>query len=275
MIKNGFLILFLCVYSLTSFAKTLVFSDIDDTVKKAYTLGGMEGYKVFLKKEPFIHTRDLFLDIYHLHEADKNQVEFFYVSAAPRIAFDGKEWIKKHNFPSGPVILKTPENSGETFQYKYLNIKNIILDRMKRDKDLSFIFFGDNSQHDPKVYLALVKDLNLQNAQIYIRDVSTKAQDVETDFGAMPVERLEGINYYFSEMDLIQYPYFSFVTYTTLKGIQNAYNRKALHPYYVTKYMNALLFSTCQKRTELDEGVCQLSAKDAKDNFLSEYYSRY
>lgn len=275
MIRNGFLILFLCAYSFAAFSKTLVFSDIDDTIKKAYTLGGVEGYKVFLKKQPFIHTRDLFLDIYHLHNADKDQIEFFYVSAAPRFTFNGKDWIKDHNFPNGPVILKTLKNGGETFQYKYLNIKNIILDRMKKDKDLSVIFFGDNSQYDPKVYLAVVQDLNLKNAQIYIRDVSSKAQDIPTEVGAMPTERLAGVNYYFSEMDLIQYPYFSFVTYTTLNGIQNAYNKKALHPYYVTKHMSELLVSTCQKRTDLDDEICRMSAKEARENFLLEYYSRY
>lgn len=275
MIRNGFLIVFLFAYSFVAFSKTLVFSDIDDTIKKAYTLGGVEGYKVFLKKEPFIHTRDVFLDIFHYHDADPKQIEFFYVSAAPRFTFNGKDWIKEQKFPSGPVILKTIKNGGETFQYKYLNIKNIILDRMKTEKDLSVIFFGDNSQHDPKVYLAVVKDLNLKNAQIYIRDVSSKAQDIPTEFGDMPTERLAGVNYYFSEMDLIQYPYFSFVTYTTLNGIHNAYNKKALHPYYVTKHMNSLLFSTCRQKTDLDAGICQMSSKQAQENFLLEYYSRY
>lgn len=270
------IVLALTLYSSLVDAKVLVFSDIDDTVKQANTMGGTKGYIHFLKKKPFLEARDLFNEIKNNSLNAGEEIKFFYVSAAPSFTFKGTKWINKHNFPSGPMILKTKENGGPTYDYKYNNMKAIIEYEQKRGETISkVLFFGDNSQHDAQVYYDLTKNMGL-DSEIYIRDVSTEATFFDS---TLPVKRLPGVIYFFSEIELINEPTLYFMSDKLKALITKNYNNQTIIPNYTLKTLTKRVKKLCQAGYQvLTESVmrdCRETAKLEAKLYFRDYYSRY
>lgn len=262
-------ILTLCLfsYSLASFSKTIIVTDIDDTIKKANSMGGVGGVYHFLRKRPYEETRDLFNEI-RKNENSKGEVTaYYYVSAAPSYVFDADEWIFKNNFPIGPTFLKTRENGGNTYDYKYRTIKTIIEKELKKDSALRILFFGDNSQYDAKVYYDLKKDMKL-SAKIYIRDVSTEATFFSTN---LPVVRLPNVVYFFSEMELVNHPDFLFMSVKLKDLITQSYQQERLIPPYTFDTLVDRLKAICKK--DFNQS-CKTQAKDQAAEYWRDYYAR-
>lgn len=262
-------------YSFASFSKTIIVSDIDDTIKKANSMGGVGGVWHFLKKKPYEEARDLFNEIKKNENSRGEETAYYYVSAAPSFTFDGDEWIRKNNFPVGPVILKTKDNGGETYAYKYRTIKAIIEKELKNDSSLNVIFFGDNSQHDAKVYYDLNNEMNL-GADIYIRDVSTEG----TFFSStLPVVRLPGVKYFFSERELIEDPFFSYMSRKLQDLITSQYEKRDLIPEYTLDTLGDRLKTICEGKsiivTEETQKSCKTEGKNQALKYWAEYYNRY
>lgn len=276
-LKFSLFILTLFLYSLVGFAKTLVISDIDDTIKKANSMGGIGGVYHFLRKKPYKETRDLFNEIKVDEISRAQQISYYYVSAAPSYTFDADEWIKEERFPIGKTYLKTRDNGGETYAYKYRTIKNILDKEGLGQQELKIIFFGDNSQHDAQVYFDLKKDLNL-NAEIFVRDVSTEATFFDT---TLPVVRLPGVNYFFSEMDLIGHPSFLFMGEELKAQIASQYTKRDLIPPYTLDTLEDRLKEICKNENKLvmndfEELIskCKKEAKAQAAVYWDGYHSR-
>lgn len=270
-----FVLLSLFSYSYASFSKTIIVSDIDDTIKKANSMGGVGGVWHFLRKKPYEEARDLFNELKGDETAHGEKTAYYYVSAAPSYTFNGDKWIKENNFPQGPVILKTKENGGDTYAYKYRTIKAIIEKERENDPALKVVFFGDNSQHDAQVYFDLNRDMDLR-ATTFIRDVSTEATFFDT---MMPVVRLPGVNYFFSERELVDHVFFSFMSPKLSALIVDQYTKKDLIPGYTLETLEDRLKEICQKGfIVFDEKVqngCRVEAKNKAAKYWADYYSRY
>lgn len=270
------LLLGLFSYSAIGFSKTIVVTDIDDTIKKANSMGGIGGVWHFLRKKPYEYARDLFNEIKSNEVLAGEEITFYYVSAAPSYTFKAPEWLVKNNFPIGPTFLKTKENGGETYAYKYRTIKKIIESELKKDPALKIIFFGDNSQHDANVYFDLRANMNLSNSSIFIRDVSTEATEFDPK---LPVVKLDDVTYFFSEVELIGNPDFSFMSKKLEGNITKGYNAKNIIPMYTLDTLVDRLKKICQdKFTVLTKKVvasCKDQAKADADDFWKDYYSRY
>lgn len=263
-------------YSLTGFAKTIVISDIDDTIKKANSMGGIGGLYHFLRKKPYAEARDLFNEIKNYEKSLGDDVSYYYVSAAPSFTFDGDEWIRKNNFPSGLVILKTKENGGDTYDYKYRTIKAIILSEEAKNPGIKILFFGDNSQHDAKVYFDLRKDLALSDSKIFIRDVSTEGTYFADN---LPVKKLDKVDYFFSERELVDNSYFFFMSDKLKQLIQIQYQNKAIIPPYTFDTLIDRLKEICQakfiKLYEDDKRGCKAEAKNQAAIYWADYFRRF
>ena len=271
------LALCLFLYSISSFSRTVLVTDIDDTIKKANSMGGLGGIYHFLRARPYAEIRDLFNEIRDDEFSHGHGIGYYYVSAAPSYTFNAPEWIRKHDFPIGPTYLKTRENGGETYAYKYRTIKAIIEEELKSDSNSTFLFFGDNSQHDANVYFDLRRNLNL-NALIFIRDVSTEA----TFFSVLlPVNRLENVEYFFSERELINNPRFLFMSGNLKKIIIAQYDNESLIPPYTFDTLVDRLKAICDARdvyvyaSEDDKSRCGNEAKADAKKYWTDYHHRF
>jgi hypothetical protein len=248
------LITLIFLYSLASHAKTIIVSDIDDTIKKANTMGGVGGLYHFFKKKPYLEMRDIFRDLKKDLVAKNEAPDFYYVSAAPSFSFKASDWLNKHDFPGGKIYLKNKNNNGPTYDYKTRTVLSI-LDKYK-DQPLTIIFVGDNSQHDAHVYYDLTKKYNL-NAKILIRDVSTEATYFSDD---LEIKKLSDVTYFFSERELVNDEFFSFISSNTQDEIYKAYDQKNLVPEYTLKTLSDRIKDLC-----LDESGFREIANDRDD----------
>lgn len=248
-------------------------------------MGGVKGYPIFLQKVPFFEMRDLFIELQEEYSKGNDEINFFYVSAAPFFTFDGDEWIQKNRFPIGPVILKTLQNKGPTYQYKYQNIKNIILSEQLKNPITEIIFFGDNSQYDANVYYDLNRDLNL-NASIFIRDVSTEATYFSPE---LEVKKLEGVHYFFSERELLEMNELHFMSETLKERIKSGYLSKKIIPKYVLTTLKDRLKDQCEaefkdefkaenptkEEIEILSKYCKQKAQKISLDHWNEYFKRF
>lgn len=134
------------IFSLFSqvFAKTIVISDIDDTLKMAHVkaVGGALS-RAFMTKITFAGMPDLLNEI-----AKQKKVEsFYYLSNAPEFVMKRShtKFISVNKYPMGKIILRSTESKED---HKIINIKKII----ETEKPDEVIFFGDNGERDSSIY---------------------------------------------------------------------------------------------------------------------------
>lgn len=247
-------------------AKVFVISDIDDTIKKANSANRSIGQVYhFLRKKIYPEMRDMFIELEETYEARGEEVEFFYVSAAPDILFDQDEWIEKHNFPAGEATLRD-FGSGDTYTYKKRVIGNIL---KAADPYDTIYLFGDNASKDAIVYKELVEEGGFSNHFIYIRDVETDATFWSTD---LPVRRLSGVRYFFSEREFLNERGLFFMSESLRETIISAYEERSLIPEYSLK--------TLEKRLKKEWGCgldfsCRCIAEENAAKFWDDYYSKF
>ncbi len=244
----------LFVYALfisSTFARVIVISDIDDTIKKSNSMGGVSQVYHFLKMKSYPLMSLIYQDIQRGNSSD--EVSFFYVSAAPDFIYDQDKWLKKKGFPFGQSFLRKSLGD-ETYAYKMRTIRKIL---SKVSKDDRLLFFGDNSSHDPKVYLDIIKELRLRDARIFIRDVST----VKTfNLNRSPKINTLAINSFFSERDLLNLGLG--LSAATLREITKYSEQQTLVPLYT--------LNTLKRRMRAKE-LCHGDCVYAEEMFFDYY----
>lgn len=246
-------------------SKVYVISDIDDTIKKANSAdGGVMQVYHFLRKKIYPEMRDLFVELKDVYEDLGEEVEFHYVSAAPDFTFNQDKWIAKHHFPAGEATLKN-FGDGDTYTYK-TNTISAILEKTSPN-DIVY-FFGDNSSKDAIVYSELTEKFKLKSF-IYIRDVETNATYWNDQ---LPIHQLEGVHYFFSEVELIDQEGLFFMTDTLVSNIREAYQQQQLIPRYTFRILKRRLRN--EWGCKLKKG-CWRTAKEVAGDYWQDYHSRY
>lgn len=253
------------IFSQGLFAKVYVISDIDDTIKKANSAdGGIMQVYHFLRKKIYPEMRDIFVELKDVYENLGEEVEFHYVSAAPDFTFNQDKWIKEHNFPAGEATLKR-RGDGDTYTYK-TNTISAILEKANAN-DIVY-FFGDNSSKDAIVYSELTKKFSLKSF-IYIRDVETDATYWNDE---LPINQLEGVHYFFSEVELVDQEGLFFISDKLVTKIRSAYEQKHLIPQYTFRILKRRLRN--EWGCKLDKG-CWRIAKEYAGKLWQDYHSRF
>ena len=160
-------------------AKTLVISDIDDTLKRTSVLGYFTGG--LRTTNPFIGLPELFNDFLCNEEPSfkaakycrkfrghnhSDQRSLIYVTAATgRLQMFGREFISRSNFPQVTVVGK--EVGQETLSYKVNAIKEIV----EASDYEEIILIGDNGQHDVGAYKAITDLYPSKKITSYIHEV--------------------------------------------------------------------------------------------------------
>lgn len=135
--------------SLQVAAKTILISDIDDTVKISHVLDTSEAVKNAFK------TGNLFAGtnvLYHGVKSQDNSIKFFYVSNAIQALMQNShaEFLSKNKFPAGLLSLRA---SPWDKSFKLTEISRII----KTEKPDTVVLIGDNGEKDPVIYAQIVK----------------------------------------------------------------------------------------------------------------------
>lgn len=197
--RNSFISLILLVLSLGLSARVLIISDLDDTIKITGVKSTAMITNYLTGVEPFENLISIYRETIEYYQANGEEVDMVYLTAAPR-AVNSKKWLADHHAPKGLVIERRNREvvsiSGKEHKLKALS------ELMQQSASYSqILLFGDNGENDPVVYLQTVRDFGLENkAKIYIRDVMVNATEL---YQGMLVTRLPSINYFLVEAQLL------------------------------------------------------------------------
>lgn len=145
-------------------AKTLVISDIDDTIKMTGVLNSKKAvaFNGLFIKRAFAGMSKLY------QQFDKDGKDIYYVSGSPEIISCRVEnFLEENHFPQIHNLILRESLSVDTYKYKVEGIRKI-LNELKPDK---VILVGDDTQHDPEVYRDIDKEFPGIVESIYIRVV--------------------------------------------------------------------------------------------------------
>lgn len=148
--KKLSLILSFFLFATALQAKTVVLSDIDDTLKVAHI------HSTISKVLRAFNTKVKFTGMPELFNALKKSGEvssFYYLSNAPK-SLMGKshpKFINNNNFPKGTIWLRDDLSSDEHKPY-------FLRELVRREKPDTVILFGDNGERDATFYADFAKE---------------------------------------------------------------------------------------------------------------------
>ena len=163
-----------------------VISDIDDTILISYSSRMFRRLRVLFTRQP--RSRKTFEDIVHYfrllslsHTTPDLPNPFFYVSSSEWNLYDDLTEFFSHNqLPAGVLLLNKIKRwfelgaTGQTQHHLKLMRIRRILEMFPRQR---FILYGDNSQHDPAIYLEIAREFPDNILAIYIRSVNPKKEN--------------------------------------------------------------------------------------------------
>jgi len=185
--KTFILLLALLLSFNTLYAKTLIVSDVDDTVKVTDVLNKKNAvYNALFSKAAFAGMSELYRAL------DTAENTFYYISGSPKlIESKVSSFLEFNKFPQNEnLILKQGLNT-PTFEYKVAAITQII-QQTKPDK---VILIGDDTEFDPEIYEAISKSFPSKVESIYIRAIQDrelpKLASIRNFFSAVEIAGLE------------------------------------------------------------------------------------
>lgn len=144
---------------LSAQARTLLVSDVDDTIKLAHIKDLSEAARfAFDSKSRFLGMSEL----YHLIRQDDPEVEIVYLSRAPDwfMGRTHRKFLANGNFPEGEYINRTNYDSDV---HKIYTLREIMA-KVRPDK---VIFVGDNGEQDPEIYKQISEEFAARGVQFH------------------------------------------------------------------------------------------------------------
>jgi hypothetical protein len=229
-------------------AATIVISDIDDTVKKTYSLGGLKVVKHFLKSNSFKDMQAIYQELDEDHAQNGEEIYFFYVSGSYKFYFNGRKWLEKKGFRVDGIDQKKISSSKDTYKFKYEKITELL--GTLPEGDHKFLMFGDNSDADDRVYNDITNDNGL-DSEIFIRDVQTFS-NVWSNY-VLDTTSVENVKYFMSAWDLIKYDTFLYISPELESQIRTKIGDRDLIPKYVLKQRAKVYdkYFGCKKKSKL------------------------
>ncbi|CAN5443693.1 DUF2183 domain-containing protein [soil metagenome] len=156
-----------------------VISDVDDTILTTDATNILRMLKLtFLNNA---RTRLPFAGVAAFYQAlqkgrnGQRKNPLFYVSSSPWNLYDLLiDFCNVHDIPTGPFMLRdfgideTKFLKSRHLHHKLHEIEHI----MSFYPDMNFILIGDSGQHDPEIYMQVIKDFPGRVKTIYIRDLT-------------------------------------------------------------------------------------------------------
>ena len=265
-----FLIIFIsALISINLFAKIVLISDLDDTVRKAHVLKlAHAGGRIIKGVKPFEDLQAIYKNLEQVHG---DEIDFFYVSSSYPFLYNASKWLDKYNFPKGEVFQRSlkQENHRDSYLYKTTTITNLI--ERYSQSDTQFIFFGDNGEHDPQIFKDIINNKNIQNSKVYIRDVSTKAHFW---YDRLEVKKEEDQLYFLTEIDLLDEDFVSFLEEDVVNSIKLRFEKKIMIPNYIVYTLKHRVRDDCEDtyNNYFERIFCKIMAKSKAESLIDQYY---
>ena len=182
------------------FAKTLVITDLDDTVKVTDVLNKKNAiYNALFSKAAFAGMAELYRGF------DNKNTIFYYVSGSPAFLEEKVGgFLSFNNFPMRENVVLKKGLRSPTYDYKVAAIHKI-MDAVNPDK---VILIGDDTEHDPEIYQAISILYPTKVAAIYIRAIKNrelpKLDMIKNFFSAVEVAGWEVLNKSISSRILVK-----------------------------------------------------------------------
>ena len=159
-----FLILFLSL-SASAWAKTIIISDLDDTIKQTNSDSGLD----VLRNGVF--TRKIFSGMDALLTSMEKYSDGLYILSASPTQIRGRvnSLLKKFNIKAEEVILRNYFSRESRFDYKLNAIKKIM-----DETDADVVLMGDDVGEDPEIYLEAKRLFGERVLAIYIHLVKNR-----------------------------------------------------------------------------------------------------
>lgn len=170
---------------LTAFAvaKTILISDIDDTIKVSNVLDKDSAVANAMSTSgAFLGMAELYLAM----QSDASIEKFFYLSNAPRKLMEKQhsKFLQRNNFPAGELITRTQDSSAN---HKANAIRKIIA----QDKPSTLILIGDNGERDTETYARIRAEYPDLTIKTFIH-LAYSVQGFEGDFGKPLLDQQSG-----------------------------------------------------------------------------------
>jgi phosphatidate phosphatase APP1 len=238
----GFLLL---VSMSPSFARVVVVSDIDDTIRQSNVLNLADAaIRLAGKPKEFKDLGVVYSALNELSIVESSEpMAVAYISASTKKFYDADEWINLRKFPKGEVIQRK-SISEDKKDFKVNNIVRFLAENYKEGDTL--FLFGDDAELDPEIYQEVLRKTNLKGS-IFIRDVRLKLgrYAVKKD---PRYNRGIDINYFTSALELVMRPEFILIR-EKIKPLllQLKNNKELLADFMLDRIRSAILTCLTQK----------------------------
>ncbi len=141
-------------------AKTILISDIDDTIKVSNVLDKSSAIENSNRTDSVFYGMP---QLYQLIQKNTN-AKLYYLSNAPKalMTYYHREFLIKNQFPNGGLMLRDNVFSKT---HKIKSIRSII----RSEKPTTLILIGDNGEHDAEVYNQAKQEYPKLRIHTYIR----------------------------------------------------------------------------------------------------------
>ncbi len=166
-------------------ARTLIVSDIDDTIIVSYASKTIRKLRLLLFKNAL--TRVAFPGVTALYEAlregrGEENNPFFYVSSSEWNLYDMlHDFFEFNQFPPGVLMLRTMKIKGIKLLFSGKGKHEHKIDKiehlLKVYPELNFILIGDSGQKDPEIYYHIMKKHPDRIKAAYIRHIRAGLQE--------------------------------------------------------------------------------------------------
>ena len=187
--------------SQATYSKTLIISDVDDTIKMTDVLGSKK--KIFFNG---VFREKAFSGMSQLYQQFNNENTIIhYVSGSPKIIrIRVDEFLEENEFPQQYNLSLRNSLYDATKTFKLSAIKRII----EKEQPEKIILIGDDTEHDPEIYASIADDYPGLVDSIYIRSIKNREMPklaiIKTFFSAVEIAAYEMLQARMSKESFIQ-----------------------------------------------------------------------
>lgn len=228
----------------TAQAKIIVVSDIDDTIRQSNVVNLVDAFtRLFTTPLAFEGLKHLYQDLKRQSLQKSSEFEVCYISASYPVFYNAEEWVKLKGFPQGLVVQRRVGENKKTFKKKH--IKAFLQEKMNRDDTV--LFFGDNAEIDLEIYSEIVKELAIEDSNIYIRDVRMEVSMYAPIKKVIP-NVAKNVKFFAADYELLSLKRFSKVDQKSKKAIYAQVMNGTHLPGYMLARIKTPLEKHCANR---------------------------